>query len=203
LHTEAAKERAMQQEPEITFKNTDVSPAMEARIRDRIARLERFHHGIVGCRVVVEESHKAPASAKNPLSLKLEVQIPGQLLASHGAEEIREAKDNTGNLITRVFEAMEHQLDAAVARTKRQVKAHSADHEIGRVSRLFPRQGYGFVQVGEGIELYFTENVLHGLDMAELGEGTPVVVSRAHEDGPMGPMANAVRRLGENDRMPF
>jgi len=193
----------MQQEPEITFKNTDVSPALDARIRDRIGRLERFHHGIIGCRVVVEEGHKAPASAKNPLALTLEVQIPGQLLASHGEEEIREVKDNTGNLVTRVFEAMEHQLDAAVARTKRQVKAHSADHEIGRISRLFPHQGYGFVQVGEGIELYFTENVLHGLAMGELEEGTSVIVSRAHEDGPMGPMANAVRRLGDNDRMPF
>jgi ribosome-associated translation inhibitor RaiA len=193
----------MQQEPEITFKNTDVSPAMEARIRDRIQRLERFHNGIIGCRVVVEEGHKAPASAKNPLALTLEVQIPGRLLASHGEEEIRAAKDNTGSLVTRVFEAMEHQLDGAVARAQRRVKAHSADHEIGRVSRLFAHQGYGFVQVGEGTELYFTENVLHGLAIGDLEEGTPVVVSRAHEDGPMGPMANAVRRLGDEDRMPF
>jgi ribosome-associated translation inhibitor RaiA/cold shock CspA family protein len=193
----------MQQEPEITFKNMDGSPALEARLRERIDRLERFHRGIIGCRVVVQEAHKSAASGKNPIGIDLQVQIPGDLLHSGGEEEIREAKDATGNLVTRVFEAMEHQLDAAVARQKRGVKAHSADHEIGRVSRLFAAQGYGFVQVGEGPELYFTANVLHGLAMAELEEGTPVVVSRAHEDGPMGPMANAVRRLGEDDRMPF
>jgi ribosome-associated translation inhibitor RaiA len=193
----------MQQEPEITFKNMDASPTLEARLRERIDRLERFHRGIIGCRVVVEEAHKSAGSGKNPLGLRLEVQIPGQLLASHGEEEIREAKDNTGNLVTRVFEAMEHQLDSAVARDKRRVKEHVADHEIGYVTRLFPAQGYGFVEVGEGAELYFTENVLRGLAMEDLAEGTPVVVSRAHEDGPMGPLANDVRRLGDHDRMPF
>jgi ribosome-associated translation inhibitor RaiA len=193
----------MQEEPEITFKNISVSPTLEARIRERINRLERFHHGIIGCRVVVEEPHRSAGSAKNPLALTLEVEIPGNLLASSGEEEIRAAKDDTGNLVTRVFEAMERQLETAVARDKRQVKAHTAAHEIGRVTRLFPGQGYGFVQVGEGPELYFTENVLHNLRMEDLEEGTQVVVSRAHEDGPMGPLANAVRRLGESDRMPF
>jgi len=193
----------MQEEPEITFRNIRRSDWLEGRIRDRLAKLERFHRGIIGCRVVVEEAHRSAGSGKNPLKLSLEVQIPGQLLASHGEEEIREAKDGTGSLVTRVFEAMENQLDAAVARDKRQVKAHSADHEIGRVTRLFPGDGYGFVQVGEGAELYFTEKVLHGLTMDELEEGMRLVVSRAHDDGPMGPMANAVRRLGDSDRMPF
>ena len=193
----------MQEEPQITFKNMDASPTLEARIRERIDRLERFHHGIIGCRVVVQEAHKSAASAKNPLAIDIHVEVPGDLLHSAAEEEIRATKDDTGNLVTRVFEAMEHQLDTAAARAKRRVKAHSAEHEIGRVTRLFASQGYGFVQVGEGPELYFTENVLHGLRMAELAEGTPVVVSRAHEDGPMGPLANDVRRLGENDRMPF
>jgi ribosome-associated translation inhibitor RaiA len=193
----------MQAEPEITFKNMDASPTLEARIRERIDRLERFHHGIIGCRVVVQEAHKSAASGKNPLRIDLEVQIPGDLLHTSGEEEIRATKDHTGNLVSRVFEAMEHRLDSAVARDKRQLKAHSADHEIGCVTRLFAGQGYGFVQVGEGPELYFTENVLHGLAMAELEAGSRVVVSRAHEDGPMGPMANAVRRIGESDRMPF
>jgi len=193
----------MQQQPEITFKNMDVSPTLEARIRERIDRLERFHHGIIGCRTVVQEAHRSAGSSKNPLRLDLEVQIRGDLLHTSGEEEIRETKDTTGNLVSRVFEAMEAQLDTAAARSKQQVKSHSADHEIGRVTRLFPGQGYGFVQVGEGPELYFTENVLHGLAMSELEEGTAVVVSRAHDDGPMGPLANAVRRLGEDDRMPF
>ncbi|MFP4126400.1 MAG: HPF/RaiA family ribosome-associated protein [Alphaproteobacteria bacterium] len=193
----------MQEDPEIIFKNIDVSPALEARIRERIDRLERFHHGIVGCRVVVREAHRSPASGKNPLRLDLEVRIPGDVLHTGGEAEIRETKDNTGNLVTRVFEAMERQLDGVVARGKRRVKAHTADHEIGVVTRLFASQGYGFVQVGEGPELYFTENVLQGLSMADLVEGMPVVVSRAHDDGPMGPLANAVRRLGDSDRMPF
>ena len=196
----------MQESPEITFKNMDVSEVLEARIRDRLDRLERFHHGIIGARVVVDRPHKSPGSGKNELVIQVEVEIPGKFLTSKSQEMPREAKDDQGAVVTHVFDAMERQLDTAVAREKRETKAHDARHETGRIARLFPTQGYGFVQVGEGDatgELYFTENILHGLAMDELEPGMMVTVMRAHDDGPMGPMARWVGRIGDEDRMAF
>ncbi len=196
----------MQESPEITFKNLDVSEVLEARIRERLARLERFHHGIVGARVVVDRPHKAPGSGKNEIVVQVEVEIPGKLLISRSQEMPREAKDDQGAVVTHVFDAMERQLDGAAAREKRQVKAHSAEREIGRIARVFPEQGYGFVQVGEGDaagELYFTANALDGLTLAQLQPGMMVKVVRAHDDGPMGPLARHIGRLGDENRMAF
>ncbi|MFW5833721.1 MAG: HPF/RaiA family ribosome-associated protein [Pseudomonadota bacterium] len=193
----------MQDTPEITFKNMDVSPFLEDRIRERIDRLERFHQGIIGCRVVVFEPHRSAGGGKNPLAIRVEVEIPGRLLTSNSEEEVRAAKNDLAPLVNHAFDAMESQLGSAVAKDKRQVKAHEAEHEIGRIARVFPTQGYGFVQVGEGTELYFTEKILAGLNIEELQPGDMVNVVRAHDDGPMGPMARHVTRLGAETRMPF
>ena len=43
------KENPMQIPLQISFRNMDPSPAVEARIREKAAKLERFHDRIVGC----------------------------------------------------------------------------------------------------------------------------------------------------------
>ena len=39
---------------QISFRNMDPSPAVEARIRKKAEKLERFHDRIIGCTVVVD-----------------------------------------------------------------------------------------------------------------------------------------------------
>ncbi|MFO7580262.1 MAG: HPF/RaiA family ribosome-associated protein [Nitrosomonas halophila] len=39
---------------EITFRNMDPSAAVEARLREKAEKLERFHDHIMSCRIVVE-----------------------------------------------------------------------------------------------------------------------------------------------------
>jgi len=41
---------------QISFRNMDPSPAVEERIRQKAAKLERFHDRIVGCTVVVDRA---------------------------------------------------------------------------------------------------------------------------------------------------
>ena len=43
---------------QVTFHDIDPSQAIETRIRDRTAKLERFKDRITGCRVVVEAPHR-------------------------------------------------------------------------------------------------------------------------------------------------
>jgi hypothetical protein len=43
------KEGTMQIPLQISFRNMDPSPAIEARIREKAAKLERFHDRIIGC----------------------------------------------------------------------------------------------------------------------------------------------------------
>lgn len=187
---------------QITFRNLERSEALEGRIRERVGRLERLHPDIIGCRVVVETPYRSPGSGKVPVGLNVEVEIPGRTVVSKSAEEQRETKDGTGRVVTTVFDAIERQLEDARRIRRKEVKEHDAEIETGRVVRLFPEERYGFVEIRGGDNLFFSEAVLQGLDFETLENGTMVAVTRAAGEGPMGPQASAVRRLGESIRMP-
>jgi cold shock CspA family protein len=63
------------------------------------------------------------------------------------------------------------------------------------ITHLFAEQGYGFIEIGSAPELYFTRNVIVGADFDQLEIGTLVQVTRAADEGPMGPQASTVRLL--------
>jgi ribosome-associated translation inhibitor RaiA len=194
----------MQTPLEITFKNIDVAPVMEQRIRDRIDRLERRHRDLVACRVYVEVPHRSPGSAKNPLSVRIELDIPGRMLsARHEGLPPRELKDAHGWVVNRAFDALENQLATVAAKQAHDVKRHEARLEVGRISRLHEDQRYGFLEVVGSPNLYFTENALHGIDYDDLTVGMMVAFTRATGEGPMGPQANSIRRIGDEERMSF
>jgi ribosomal subunit interface protein len=66
----------MQTPLRITFRHMDPSPAAESRIREHVNRLERFHHRMTGCHVVVD----APPAHRNkgaPFDVRIDITIPG------------------------------------------------------------------------------------------------------------------------------
>jgi ribosome-associated translation inhibitor RaiA/cold shock CspA family protein len=187
---------------QITFRNIQSSEFLESRIRERVDRLERHFREITACRVVVEVPHRSPGSGKTPLGVMVEVEIPGRMLVSKEEEDPpREAKGYRGGFITRVFDAMERQLEEEGRIRRRDVKDHESALEAGRIARLFPDQHYGFVEIADGPDLYFTENALQGLKFGELEQGMMVAITRATGEGPMGPQASSVRKLSEETRM--
>lgn len=56
------------------------SSAIEARIRERAERLERFHDHIIRCHVVVEAPH-AHHREGNLYQVRLDIRVPGHELA--------------------------------------------------------------------------------------------------------------------------
>ncbi|MDH3234224.1 MAG: HPF/RaiA family ribosome-associated protein [Alphaproteobacteria bacterium] len=61
---------------EIAFQNLAHSDAIEARVRERAARLERFHDRIVGCRVVVRREN-ARHHKGNIFDVRIDISVPG------------------------------------------------------------------------------------------------------------------------------
>jgi len=76
------------------------------------------------------------------------------------------------------------------------VKNHGSSGDTGIVVRIFPEQNYGFVEVKDSPDLYFTRDVVTAGAFDELEVGTVVHVTRAASEGPMGPQASSVKRLG-------
>lgn len=182
---------------QIAFKDMESSEFLENLIRERVGRLERFHHHIVSCRVVVYIPHRSPETGKPPIALTVEVEVPGRnTIVAKGAEDRREMKNDHTAVINRVFDAVQRQLEDTAEIRRREVKAHGAEGETGMVVRLFPQQNYGFVEVKGSPDLYFTRNAVTGGTFDDLKVGTMVHVTRATGEGPMGPQASSVKLLG-------
>lgn len=67
----------MQTPLQISFRGMDPSPAVEARIRDKAARLERLHDRITSCHVVVQAPHRHQHQG-NLYEVRIQLRIPGQ-----------------------------------------------------------------------------------------------------------------------------
>jgi cold shock CspA family protein len=70
------------------------------------------------------------------------------------------------------------------------------------IMRLFPDQGYGFIEIDGSPELYFTRNAVTRDGFNQLEIGMIVQVTRAPGEGPMGPQASSVRLLDRKKAPP-
>ncbi|MBS0234899.1 MAG: HPF/RaiA family ribosome-associated protein [Proteobacteria bacterium] len=186
----------MQRPLQITFRGMDSSLALEALIRERVRRLENLYPRLIGCRVVVEVPHRSPETAKVPIAISVEADVPGRgPIIGKDEEERREAKEDHTAALNNAFEAVERQLDKIADVRSHEVTRRTADGQSGMVVRLFPDQNYGFVEIDNAPELYFTRNAVIGGNFDELQIGMMVQVTRAADEGPMGPQASSIRLL--------
>lgn len=135
---------------QITLRNLDRSDALEAHIRERAARLEKFHARITGCHVVVEIPHKHKRHG-NLFDVRLDIKVPGNELVLN-----REASQDVYVALRDVFDAARRKLEDQFRRQRGDIKAH-AEALAGKVSRLFPSEQYGFIETASGAEFYFGE----------------------------------------------
>lgn len=187
----------MERQLQIAFKNVESSASLEALIRERVERLQRFHPNITGARVVVEIPHRSPEGAKPPLGIAVEIDIPGRgPVVAKGEQEGRSAKGENSAIVNRVFEAAERQLEQIAAIRKGEVKLHGSAGDTGVVVRLFPEQNYGFIEVKDSGDLYFSREVCGNGSFEDIKVGSIVHVTRAVAEGPMGPQASSVKLMG-------
>ncbi len=66
----------MQTPLQLTFRHLDPSPAVEARVRELVEHLERFHDRITGCHVVID-APPAHRSKGAPYDVKVDLVVPG------------------------------------------------------------------------------------------------------------------------------
>lgn len=126
----------MQTPLQITFRHMESSPAVEARIREHVDHLERFHNDIVGCRVVIEapSGHHRGAA----FHVTVDLTIPGREFAMSNIRDEREAHVDVYVAIRDVFDKVKHLLHQQTV-SPRSVphdydrKSKSEDREVGRV----------------------------------------------------------------------
>lgn len=181
---------------QITFQDIPPSDAVEAKIREAAAKLEKFYPDIMSCRAVVSAPQKRQRTGKH-YHVRLDVSVPGKELVVNREPGDRDAHVDIYVAIRDAFTAMERMLRDHSRQKQGMIKQDvTAPH--GRVSKLFPKEGYGFIETPGGAEIYFHRNSVLNNGFSKLKAGTEV--RYAEEEGEKGPQASTVEIVGKETR---
>lgn len=176
----------MQTEPSITWRDIPHSEAIDEIIRTRIAALERFRQGIIGCHVVVSAPQNRHRTARG-FDVRIHVQVPGPDIDVARGVRQGQAADDLKLAVNAAFNAVEKQLkEHKRVQTALEVK-HHAPTLHGEIIELESSLGYGFLRADDGKEVYFQRDSLVAGDWNSLHTGDRL---RFREmDGEKGPFA--------------
>lgn len=191
---------------QITFRNMASSEVVKRWIEEEANKLNEFHGKITGCRVMVELPNRR-RKAGNLYHVRIDLKVPGgemvvkrqpelRLLPARFAMkpaknlEVKAPHKDLRQAINDAFRSVQRRLRDFSRRRRHEVKTHQGP-PLARVARLFPREGYGFLETADGREIYFhMKSVLKGgFGRLEMGS----VVAFTEEKGERGPQASTVR----------
>ena len=196
----------MQLTPTITFRGIEPSATLEAEIRIRIGKLEKYYRPITGCRVLVElaEHHH---EIGNRYHVRIDLTVPGEEIVVareaslhatdqdiHLAKATKQAEANPERkhafvAVREAFDIARRRLQDYGRRQRGTVKAPAQPR--GRVAQLFPIDKYGYIEAEDGHEVYFQKSgvLKNAFDRLTVGS----TVSFVEESGEKGPQASTVK----------
>ncbi len=183
---------------QITFRNVPPSPAIEANIREKMARLDRFSEHIMACRVVVEAPHRRHHQG-TLYHVRIDLSVRGGELVVSREPAAHHAYEDVYVAVRDAFDAAARQLEDYVRRQRGDTKQHEAPPH-GRIVRLVADEDHGFIATPDGREVYFHRNCVlgDGFDKLEVGDAVRFI----EEPGEKGPQATTVRAVGKHHAAP-
>ena len=177
----------MQVPLQMTFRHMESSPAVEARIKEHVARLERFHHRITGCHVVIEgpPAHRHKGA---PFDVRIDLTVPGREITVRSERAEHEAHMDLYVSLRDAFDSMRRRLQDEVREARGDVKHHALPN-VGTIAEL--NAEFGRIGSDDGHLVYFHRNSVHGAEFGDLSVGS--LVEFEEEAGELGPQASAVR----------
>ena len=138
-----------------TFREVDNSPAVSAYIRTLFQKLEKFNHRIIHCHVIVERAQKRQQNVML-YSVKIHLAIPmREINSDHNQDE------NLYKAIHKGFNRIQRQLRDTTHIIEGMTKHHQ-DIIQGKITKIFAKRGYGFIESQFGEVYYFSTNNLSG-----------------------------------------
>jgi cold shock CspA family protein/ribosome-associated translation inhibitor RaiA len=164
----------------IDEQHSAIEPGIRAWIRQRLEELNTPHEDILHGRVtLVKHTHHQQGSDEARVFLTLSGKT---LSATRTGDTIEDALYQVMEVITRALHDF---------RTIRQHAGKTpGPRPKGRIVRLFPDRGYGFIETESHREVYFHAHAVHGIPFEQLAVGMPVELDL--EAGHAGPQATRV-----------
>lgn len=179
---------------EVCFRRVERHPDVQADVAAQVEKLERFCSRVLHCRVMVEAPHPRHRRG-NVHHVRIDLSLPGRKIVVKRDPPEHQAHEDLGLAIRDAFHSARRRLEDWVRESRHLVKVHEPPPH-GRVLRLFPEDGYGFLAAPDGHEVYFHRGALLGgrFDRLRVGEE----VRYAEEFGEKGPQASTVVRVGRH-----
>jgi len=190
----------MQLPVQITFRNLDRSETVEAKVRERVEELEKFHPGIVSCRVVIEAPSRHHHHGRL-YHVRVDLKVPGKEIVVKRDPSEHHAHEDIYVTVRDCFDAVRRQLEDHSRRQRGAVKTHE-EQSHGRVIQLLAKERYGLIAAADGEEVYFHPNaVIDGsFDRLSVGDEVRFVVHPG--EGEKGPQASSVIPVGKHHPTP-
>jgi cold shock CspA family protein len=167
--------------PQVTFRNMEPVPELEAAAGKEARGLDRFFDRITNCRVVIERSRRQDAGGLYHVRVSLGVPR-GELVVDRDP-----TLHDAGRAIREAFREMRRQLQDYVLRMRGETKQHEAT--LGTVTKLSPEEGYGFLEAdGRGVYFHRNSVLADHFDRLRIGSS----VRFAGETGEKGAQASSV-----------
>lgn len=148
----------------IAARNTVLSPAIEADIRERAEALLLYYDRIVACRVTVEVPQRRHHDGIL-YNVRIDATVPGGEISVH-----RRPHEDLRTAVQIAFNAARRRLQDYARRRRGAVKTHESS-PLARVIEYYPLAGYGFLETEDGRTVYFDRNsvVEGGFDHLDVG----------------------------------
>jgi ribosomal subunit interface protein len=185
---------------QITFRNMETSPAVEAKVRERVGELEQFYDRIVSCRVMIEAPHQRRHQG-DLYHIRVDLKVPGREIVVKRDPPEHHAHEDIYVAVRDCFDAVRRQLEDHVRRQRGDIKGHEVPGH-GRIANLIAEKDYGFINASDGTEVYFHRNAVADKGFDKLVVGEEVRFTLHPGEGEKGPQASAVVPIGKHHLPP-
>ncbi|QSA97187.1 HPF/RaiA family ribosome-associated protein [Methylococcus sp. EFPC2] len=115
----------MQVPLEIAFRGVEHSDAVEAKIREKTAKLEQFCDNIISCKVAVEADHHHQHQG-NLYHVRIDLSVPNKHIVVSRDHHDKQAHEDVYVALRDAFDAVKRQLEEHVRIQRGEVKKHQA-----------------------------------------------------------------------------
>ncbi|MFM9059707.1 MAG: cold shock domain-containing protein [Planctomycetaceae bacterium] len=185
----------MQTQPQVSFDDLPLDEAVRDAALDHVAQLERLTDRITGCHVVIAQPHRHHREGRL-YSVRVDLVVPGGEIVVNRDQHLDHAHEDVFVALRDAFNAARRRLEDHVRHLRGVGKVHRP-RARGRISQMFPLQGYGFIETPEGREIYFHRHAISDPEFRAADVGSPVFFTE--EEGDDGPQASVVHLVHPHD----
>ena len=185
----------MRQPLQINFRDIPQSDAIEATVREKADKLDKFYDQIMTCRVMIEAPHGHHHKGKL-YHIRIDLTVPNGEIVINRDPGDHHAHEDVYVAIRDAFDAARRKLQDYARKQRGDVKSHEAPPH-GIISELVPVEDFGRIQTLDGREIYFHRNSLVDGDFDALKIGDKVRF--VEEAGERGPQASTVHLTGKHN----